>query len=54
MTMTKYPELNAVVEPIADCACALINRLTRDIQSEMPYRAQWVLEEVIKQLQKRV
>jgi hypothetical protein len=50
----KYPELDSIVEIVADNTCNLINRLTQDVKSEMPYRAQYVLEEVIEILKSRV
>jgi hypothetical protein len=52
--MSKYPELDNVAEAITDSTCALINRLTRDVESNMPYKQQFVLEEVIRQLKERV
>lgn len=51
----KYPELDSLVMPIADMTTFMINRLTRDcVSKEMPYKAQYVLEEVIKVLEERV
>jgi hypothetical protein len=52
--MKKYPELESIVDVIVDNACNLINQLTRDVKSEMPYKQQWVLEEVARMLQGRV
>ena len=50
----KYPELDSIAENVANNACILINRLTRDAQSDTPYKAQYTLEEVIEVLQSRV
>jgi hypothetical protein len=50
----KYPELDEIAEELASEFSAIINNRTRNISSEMPYRAQYVLEEVIKKLQERV
>jgi hypothetical protein len=50
----KYPELDAIATEITCDVLALCNRKTRDVKSEMPYRAQHVLEEVIKKLQEAV
>ena len=50
----EYPELDKVADEVSDMACVMINRLTRDIKSEMPYKGQYILERVIKILQERV
>lgn len=56
----KYPELYKIALTIADDTCREINKQTEDfggfaaVESEMPYKAQWVLEEAIKILQERV
>ena len=52
--MLKYPELDEIVKEIADHTCAEINKRVKDVKSEMPYRQQYVLEEVIEILQSRV
>jgi hypothetical protein len=56
----KYPKLYKIALKIADDTCREINKQTEDfgdfaaVESEMPYKAQWVLEEAIKILQERV
>ena len=47
----KYPELDTIANEMACETLAKINAKTRDIKSEMPYRAQYVLEELIKHLE---
>ncbi len=50
----EYPELYKIAQAVADNTCKKINERTADVKSEMPYKAQWVLEETIKILQERV
>lgn len=50
----KYPELDIIVNELVDETCYTINKKTLYIDSKMPYRAQYVLEELIKKLQDRV
>jgi len=50
----KYPELDKLVKPISDMCAKTINKKISTIKSKMPYKAQYVLEEVIKELQDRV
>ena len=50
----KYPELDEIVGKIADDACREINQRIKNIESEMPYRAQYVLEAVVRELQRRI
>lgn len=50
----KYPELDKLVEIIADEVSENINAKIEAVESKMPYKAQYVLEEVIKNLQARV
>lgn len=47
----KYPELDEIAKEIAIDVITKCNSKTRDIKSEMPYKAQFVLEEVIKILE---
>ena len=54
MSTMKYPELNKIAREIADHTCQEINKRMKDINSEMPYRKQYVLEEVIKILRSKV
>jgi hypothetical protein len=50
----KYPELEAIATKLADAFLAEIQVKTKNVKSEMTYKAQWVLEEVIKKLKKSV
>lgn len=54
MKKSKYPELMAIAEKIADSTSIDINEQVQAVQSDMPYKAQWVLEETIKILRERV
>lgn len=49
-----YPELDKVVNEVARITITAINEKIRPIKSEMPYKAQYVLEELIKILQSKV
>jgi len=49
-----YPELQKIAKDIAKQTGALINNKVKNIESEMPYKAQYVLEELIKILQAAV
>lgn len=46
-----YPELKEIAKEIAKETCLAINARTKDVVSEMPYKAQFVLEKVIKILE---
>ena len=50
----KYPELRKIADKIADETADKINSSVENVKSKMPYKAQWVLEEVIRDLEKRV
>ena len=50
----KYPELNQIARQVANETCKAINAAVPGVESKMPYKAQWVLEEVIEILQARV
>jgi hypothetical protein len=50
----KYPELRKIADRIAEKTAVMINTETQKVSSKMPYKAQWVLEEVIKDLEERV
>ena len=50
----KYPELKRIARGIAMETCKDINAQTKNVVSEMPYKAQFVLEEVIKILEAAV
>jgi hypothetical protein len=49
-----YPELNAVAKEIAKDVAKQINAKVQRVKSETPYKAQYVLEELIKILQEAV
>ena len=50
----EYPELVAVAQKIAKETCIKINSRAVKVKSEMPYRQQFVLEELIKILESKV
>lgn len=50
----KYPELDKLAKNMAYDFLKDINSKTRNIKSEMPYKAQYVLEEIIKILKEAV
>jgi len=50
----KYPELDELVPAIVCSVAIQCNEKTKNIKSEMPYKAQYVLEEVIKKLEELV
>jgi hypothetical protein len=50
----KYPELDEIANEIACTVLAQCNTRTRNVKSEMPYKAQYVLEEIIQLLEKQV
>jgi hypothetical protein len=50
----KYPELQKIADKIADETAENINKEVKDVKSNMPYKAQWVLEEVVKDLKNRI
>lgn len=50
----KYPSLDEIAKDIANTICRKINASVVGVESEMPYKAQYVLEETIKILQDRV
>jgi len=47
----QYPELNIIADKIANTTLYACNTQTEGIKSEMPYKAQCVLEMVIKKLE---
>lgn len=51
---TKYPELDAIAVKLADVVANRINMETENVVSKMPYKAQYVLEELIKHLEAKV
>ena len=54
MRDSKYPELDEISKDLADAVSMEINKRTAAVTSEMPYKAQYVLEELIKLLQQKV
>lgn len=52
--MGNYPELDRVAENIANKTLKEINKKTANIRSSMPYKNQYVLEEVISLLEGNV
>lgn len=50
----KYPELRTIVDRLSREFVTKINAEAGKVKSEMPYKAQWILEELIKDLQQRV
>jgi hypothetical protein len=48
---SKYPELDEIAEKLVDEVGKLINNNVKDVESKMPYKAQYVLEELIKKLE---
>lgn len=51
---SKYPELYEVAMRLANEVCEKINAEARAVESAMPYKAQFILEEMIEILQQRV
>lgn len=52
--LDRYPEFEYVVNAVVDKTMEMVNRLAPIVESEMPYKPQFVLEEVIKKLQSLV
>ncbi len=52
--LKRYPEFRNLVDEIASDAIGRINAGVQLIKSEMPYKSQFVLEELISRLQKSV
>jgi len=50
-TSSKYPELDTIAKKIADDTARTINKAVKEVESEMPYKTQYVLEEAIKILE---
>ena len=51
---SKYPELDKIAEKLADQTIRLINKEAHKVKSEMPYKAQYILEELIRHLEEAV
>lgn len=52
--LDKYPEFKPLVDEIVANVCNKINNKAHHIESEMPYRRQFTLEEVINRLKELV
>lgn len=52
--MKMEKELDKIAENITNLTACMINILTMDVKSDFPYKAQYVLEKVIKRLGERV
>ena len=52
--LQRYPEFKPLVDKVVRAAIQLINAEARKVESQMPYKAQFTLEEVIRELQERV
>lgn len=52
--METYPELDNLASKIADDTADAINKSVKGVKSPMPYKAQYVLEEVVKDLKSRI
>lgn len=50
----QYPELDKVAEDITIKVALMINEAAPRIKSNVPYKAQAILEQVIKKLKERV
>jgi hypothetical protein len=51
---SKYPELDKIANEITIEVVKLINDKALKVESKMPYRAQYVLEQIIKNLENLV
>lgn len=49
----QYPELTKIAKQLADEFCSSINQRVSKIESDMPYKRHYVLEEVIRLLEQR-
>lgn len=50
----KYPELDKIADQITQAVLMALNYEVKDVKSEMPYKAQYVLEMIIQKLEARV
>ena len=50
----KYPELDRIAIDISLAVLKACNTETQDVKSEMPYKAQYVLEMIIQKLEEKV
>ena len=54
MIKKQYPELDEIARDVAQEIGRMINGSVVKIESEMPYKAQYVLEEIIRHLEAAV
>lgn len=54
MENTLYPELNKIAEKLAGNILNDINVQAQRVESEMPYKSQWVLERIVEILQNQM
>lgn len=52
--ISRFPELDKIAKKLSTDFLKVIYKETKDVESEMPYKSQYVLEEVIKYLEERV
>ena len=52
--LKRYPEFKPLVDKLVRQVATAINAEAPQIESKMPYKAQFTLEEVIRELQERV
>jgi hypothetical protein len=52
--LERYPEFKKLVNKLADEVCTQINEEAPKIESEMPYKQQFVLEEIVRILESRI
>jgi hypothetical protein len=50
----KYPELDKIADEITHTVLVACNEKTVGVKSEMPYKAQYVLEMIIQKLEEKV
>ena len=51
---SEYPELDEIAKEITVEVAKIINARVKNVESKMPYKAQYVLEELIKNLEELV
>ncbi len=53
-SLQRYPEFKPLVDKIVRAVVTQINAEADKVESDMPYKAQFALEEIIRELQERV
>jgi hypothetical protein len=51
---SQYPELDKIALKLANETIRKINKEAHQVKSEMPYKAQYILEEMIRHLEEAV